>query len=197
MRSCPRGAIVQRGFTIIELMVTIAVLAILAAIAAPSFTGLINDSRLSGAANELVGTLQFARAEALRRGRAVEVCRSSDGATCAGGAEGTAWEGWVVRMVFDGDVVRADEFAPSLSVRGSEAISNNRILFRPDGFAYGGGNLLAAQIGVCMPVSRPANNHRVVRITGGSGISARAESAEGACPQPLNAPAVDDEGDDT
>ena len=67
-----------RGMTLIELMITISLLAIVIAIGLPSFTGAINGSRLSSAANELSSALQVARAEAVRRNRSVVLCRSDD-----------------------------------------------------------------------------------------------------------------------
>ena len=71
------------GFSLIELMVTLAVAAILMAIATPSFIALINGNRLTSTANELVSSLQLARSEALRRNTQVRVCRSESGNTCA------------------------------------------------------------------------------------------------------------------
>ncbi len=60
----------------IELMVTVAVLAIIAAIAVPAMQGLIAANRLSAASTELVTALQLARSEAIRRNAAVTVCGS-------------------------------------------------------------------------------------------------------------------------
>lgn len=57
----------QRGFTLLELMVVVALVAILASLAAPSFTGMIANQRVSTAAQELQVLLQFARAEAVYR----------------------------------------------------------------------------------------------------------------------------------
>lgn len=63
----------ERGFTLMELMVTIAVLAILVAIAAPSFNDFFDKYRVRGAANDVISVVSQARAEASKSGRAVEV----------------------------------------------------------------------------------------------------------------------------
>lgn len=81
-----------KGLTLIELLVTIAVLAILLTIALPSFRTAIQNNRLATQGNDLVTAMQLARAESLKRRRPVIVCASSDGATCQG-----AWtDGWIV-----------------------------------------------------------------------------------------------------
>ena len=74
---------VSRGFTLIELMVTVAVLAVLVTIAAPTFIRIIHANRLTTAANEIVGALQTARMEAIRRNGRVVLCPTTDGAACS------------------------------------------------------------------------------------------------------------------
>jgi len=84
----------QAGFTLIELMVTLAVLAIVLAIAMPNFSSLQAGTRLTAQVNDLVSMLSYARLEALKRGSRVTVCKSADGASCTTGGN---WEqGWVV-----------------------------------------------------------------------------------------------------
>lgn len=78
MRRCPSEFSLERewGLTIVELMVTIAVLAILAAIAAPSFVNLIRENQAASVSNELLGAVQLARGEAIKRMKDVDVSLS-------------------------------------------------------------------------------------------------------------------------
>jgi type IV fimbrial biogenesis protein FimT len=83
-----------KGFTLVELMVTISVLAVLMAVGIPSFQGVIASSRVTTATNDFMATLAQARSNAIRRGARVTVCKSADGATCVttGGWE----QGWIM-----------------------------------------------------------------------------------------------------
>ena len=83
-----------RGFTIVELMVALSVLAILLALAVPSFTNATLGARLSSYANDLLASTQLARSEAIKRNAPVTLCRSLDGETCA--ASGDWQSGWIV-----------------------------------------------------------------------------------------------------
>src|SRR5690625_331574 len=71
-----------RGFTLIELMVTLAVFAIVAGLAIPSFTQMIRDNRSVALADNLLSAAQYARAQAVTVKGAVSLCASADGATC-------------------------------------------------------------------------------------------------------------------
>jgi type IV fimbrial biogenesis protein FimT len=83
------------GFTMIELLMSIAVASILLVLAVPSFRYVTNSNRIAAEINGLLGDLQFARAEAIKEGRNVTVCVSSDGANCV--VNSTAWQsGWIV-----------------------------------------------------------------------------------------------------
>lgn len=93
----------SRGFTLIELMTALLVLAILVGIAIPSFRDFAADSRMSSASSDLVTALNLARSEALRRSSAVHVCSSADLATCAGSFSWTT--GWIVFADLDNDSV--------------------------------------------------------------------------------------------
>jgi type IV fimbrial biogenesis protein FimT len=69
----------KHGFTLIEMMITLAVLAIVTAIAAPSFRGVLLDNRVSTWSSEFISALNIARSEAIRRGTAVSVVPAAGG----------------------------------------------------------------------------------------------------------------------
>ncbi len=72
------------GFTLVELMVTVAVLAILLGIAIPSFQGTLDKRRLTGAAEQLYADLQYARSEAIKRNTTVRLSFQSGANWCYG-----------------------------------------------------------------------------------------------------------------
>lgn len=84
----------QCGFTLTEMLVTLAVLAILLALAAPSYQRLVVDTRMTTQANELLTMMHFARSEAVKRNTVVSMCKSGNGTSCAG--SGTWAQGWIV-----------------------------------------------------------------------------------------------------
>lgn len=184
----------SQGFTLIELVVALSVLAIIVAMAVPSFTSLINSNRLSTNANELVAAVQLAKMESLRRGMRVGVCESSNGTTCT---DGDTWAQWITIADIDrdGDFDAADEVLRvgiakvpvQVRVSGDIGDNGNRIEFRPDGLARDdGGALLNANVGVCIATTQPAENRRLIGIGSGSRVSTIRNNAGGACATPAN-----------
>lgn len=157
----------ERGFTLVELMVTVAVLAIVAAIAAPSFRNLLLNSRLTAAANELSAALQGARMEALRTNARVVVCPSTDGSSCAG-------SDWSKFVLISGKTGASNPLRVvtlnnrGLTVSGSSNVTGTTpIWYQADGFVRVG--TAATQTGtirVCAS-ALSGNNARDVQATMG------------------------------
>ena len=88
----------HKGFTLVELMVVVAIMAILLALAAPSFTPLIERWRVRDAAETLTSSLYFARSEAIKRGGQIAIHKlpnNTNGCTSATGNRD--WDcGWIV-----------------------------------------------------------------------------------------------------
>jgi type IV fimbrial biogenesis protein FimT len=79
------------GFTLVELLTTIAVAAVLLGLATPSFIEMTRRNRVITYANEVISATNLARSEAIRRGLPVTICHSNDGETCSG----TWSDGWI------------------------------------------------------------------------------------------------------
>lgn len=93
----------QKGFTLIELMVAITLLAILLTIGLPSFRALIQNNRITAQTNAFISAHTYARSEAVKRSSRVDVCpRNLAGTACSG----NDWNsGWLV-LIHNGAVLR-------------------------------------------------------------------------------------------
>lgn len=97
----------EEGLTLIETLVVIALTAILLGLAVPSMRAFIERNKVAESVNQFVGSVNFARAEAIKRGARIVMCRSenaeSSAATpsCATGSGDSGWaSGWIVFVEF-------------------------------------------------------------------------------------------------
>jgi len=132
------------GFTLTELMITIAVIGITLAFASPSIITFIQNYQITTQTNNLLADLQLARNNSVAQGVRVSMCASIDGATCSG----SNWSGG--RIVFtdangDGAVTATTDAVLRVSealVTGNTIVATNLttaglIQFRPSGLASG------------------------------------------------------------
>jgi type IV fimbrial biogenesis protein FimT len=135
----------QVGFTLPEMMVVIAIVAILLVIGVPSYKYVSNSYRISAEVNSLLGDAEFARAEAIKEGQQVVLCTSSTGTTCGGLA---TWQvGWIVCSDLNNNgtcdagepVLRAQATWVNTDTFVSNALGNpaSTIIFNREGFAVG------------------------------------------------------------
>lgn len=132
------------GFTLLEMMVTLAIAAILLTVVAPAFGQLIAGTRITTSINDFDASIQLIRSEAITRGIRTTLCPSSDGVSCL---DQPVWEhGWIAFVDTNEDknldtgekILRLHAaLDDQISIRSG---SRKRIVFRPSGMALGGLN---------------------------------------------------------
>ena len=137
---------ITRGFTLIELMVTVAVSVILLAVAVPNYISFMRSNKLSTNVNSFVQALQFARLEA--RGRGATLCASKDQKTC----NSTDWsDGWIIFSDYDlngvpdgnDEILRVGEPLPAGFVVKADVAM---VRFGPQGFSFPAGAVHSFQM---------------------------------------------------
>jgi len=131
------------GFTLVELMTTILLVAIVAVVALPSYRTIIRAARLTTQIYEFNAALNFARSEAIKRGLSVTVCPSTDQASCT---VNTQWEeGWIAFVDADANqsvsttdgrevILRANgALATGYTLRGTSGVLDSYVTMNPRG----------------------------------------------------------------
>lgn len=166
------------GFTLIELMFTLVLAAIIAVLAVPSFNTTIANNRMVTKVNEMVTSLTLGRSEAIKRASTVTVCKSTNGTSCA--TSGAWTQGWMVFVDANGDgvvdagdiVLQVYQGSPGALTVNGDGAAGNRITFNSRGFVstlpavVSGVTLADATLTVCD--SRGASEARglIVNVSG-------------------------------
>lgn len=195
----PRGQTSRHsGFTLIELMVAIAVAAIILTVGIPSFISTINGARITSATNDFLVELAYARTEAIRRGQRITMCASANANAANPACNGGPWTtGW---LMFEDLNRNAALDAGETILRRHEALPNNLTIigngnvtsfvsYTQSGNASLAGVNAGAQGGtirVCMTHTLPANNARDINLdpSGSGRTSVQPQNFGGACPAP-------------
>ena len=130
----------NKGFSLLELVIIIAIIGLTMAFAAPSMNEMIQNNRLSSGANDLAVAMQLAKAEAAARVNPTTLCkRNDDGTACNGGGD---WQqGWIVFSDVDGSgsvdagdeiLLRHEALDPRITFGGTGGVANS-ITYRPSG----------------------------------------------------------------
>lgn len=121
----------QGGFTLAELIVTVAIAAIVLTVGVPSFQETMRKNRTAAHMNEMITALNLARGEAAKRGQRASLCPSTDGASCTGG---TDWNnGWIV---FTDTSADDDTVTVGTVLRVGEALAGAPTFTGPANFRY-------------------------------------------------------------
>ncbi|RDH45524.1 GspH/FimT family pseudopilin [Zooshikella ganghwensis] len=152
----------NNGFTLIELMITIVILAILVAIAVPSFDTIIRNYRLQNEVNRIVGSLSLARSEAIKRNAVVRIARSD-----------TNWnQGWTIYIDNTDDALTTYQGPAGLTELqfyeasgGDITVNTNSAVTQHISFSGNGRlNLITNQIQIAVCDSRGASSGNLISI---------------------------------
>lgn len=169
------------GFTLVEVMITVLLAAIVMGLAVPTFRSLTTSSRLSSQTNDLISVLTFARSEAITKNVRHTFCRADSAAATECDADDAVWEHWIILRP-DGEVVRrgiVPTFGGTLIVVSS--LVGNAVTFGSDGLARTGGALVNADdddahfFRICI-TTQSEDNIRELFLGGGSRATTVKES---------------------
>ena len=133
----------QSGFSLVELMVTLAIVVVLTVLAVPSFQSMLLGRRVAAAADTLASDFRFARSEAIKRTNRVTICASSNGTSCTG--TGGLWkDGWIIFVDENGNgawntgdvILRVQDAMQGVaSIAATDGTSRPHFVFQPTGWS--------------------------------------------------------------
>jgi type IV fimbrial biogenesis protein FimT len=183
----------QQGFTLLELMITVAIAAILLAVAIPSFQLTMARAQLTTKTNDFLAGLASARNEAIKNNTRAVMCASTNGTTCTAGGSWTG--GWLVFVDTNRNgvlnagetitnvrpAVNAIPAVHGLTIVGNATV-NDTITFSSDGLLFGlPGTVQVCNLGNALP-NLPPDLEKARDIVINRVGRTRIEAAVGTCP---------------
>ncbi|MBM5573395.1 GspH/FimT family pseudopilin [Deefgea sp. CFH1-16] len=160
----------QLGFTLIELMVTLSILAILTAIAAPNFSQMMVANRMTTQNNELIAAINLARSEAIKLNRSVTFCKLDSASASACSSTAGNWLHWGV--ISNEGLIRRGVITSASEIKVISDLTANQLRLGADGLAYNNNNLAAANMSIwSCSWGRPSDNLMTLAIGAGSRFS--------------------------
>lgn len=174
----------SKGFTLLELMVVLAIAGVLMAVGIPAMGDFIRNSRITSAANDVMAALHFTRSESIKRRQPVTLCTSASAVTdanpaCAASAVLT---GWIVFVDLNqsgqrdaGELVLLQHEPMDAQITARSSVNPFQVTYLLNGFAL---NPNAAQLVLCdergnVPSSGELSAARgiLVSVTGRAGVT--------------------------
>ncbi len=145
--------IARLGFTLVELMLTLAVAAILLAVAAPGFRGILQSNRATTFTNDFVAHLNLARSEAIKQGQSVSLCAANSSQTAC--SNSTNWSnGWLLFVDSNDDGLLGNladriKIYPTLDGGRTLTTRQTHITYSSEGFVTSGAGDFRLQASAC------------------------------------------------
>jgi type IV fimbrial biogenesis protein FimT len=143
------------GFTMIELMITLAMAAVLLGLAVPNLTAFAKNNRLTGGANDLLAAIYSTRAEAIKQQVTATMCFTTTPTAATPACDGNGTQGWITWIDSNGNStvdageevkVRHDALPASLVLVTRPASTSNLVSFGANGFSRAVANSLSGVV---------------------------------------------------
>lgn len=185
---CIPGVLVCAGFTMVELIVSLAIVGILVSIAAPNVQSFFGEAKLSGRSSTLQSAISFARSEAIKRGAAVSLCARATDTSCG---DATNWgQGWIVfsdsdvagtQGKLDGgeEIMRLARFPGSIVDVKARAVVRPNAMAAVDSLRFNSRGLTDWTVGTYVLCDSRGSQSALALIVNGAGIVRLAENMNG------------------
>jgi len=172
-----------RGFTLVEMLVTVLLLSLLMSMAVPSFREATLSSQLTSFANDFVASTVLSRSEAIKRNSQVTLCATTcatSATTCTCATSGGWEQGWVVLadIDLDGSIddVVSRHAALKTGLKMTDASNTRSMTFEPSGVGS-----TQVTMTLCRNSPSAGTNERVITVSA-TGRASVSKTTTGSCP---------------